>query len=76
MVEAVLKIHQVGNSLEFLVILGSLDTVAHLTQFPFRWLKWLKVQGVPHLHSFHYRESHYRDFWIMYVQVGDPLQSH
>ena len=21
--------------------------------------------GVPHLHGFHYRGSHYRDFWLM-----------
>ena len=27
--------------------------------------------GVPHLRGFHYRRSHYRDFWLMYVQVGD-----
>ena len=29
------------------------------------------IQGVPHLRGFHYRGSHYRDFWLMYMQVGD-----
>ena len=29
------------------------------------------LQGVPHLRNFHYRRSHYRNFWLMYVQVGD-----
>ena len=28
------------------------------------------VQGVPHLRGFHYRGSHYRDIWLIYVQVG------
>ena len=26
---------------------------------------------VPHLRGFHYRRSHYRDFWLMYEQAGD-----
>ena len=29
------------------------------------------VQGVPHLSGFHYRGSHYCNFWLMYMQVGD-----
>ena len=29
------------------------------------------LQGVPHLHDFHYCGSHYRSFWVMYTQVGD-----
>ena len=29
------------------------------------------VQGVPHLRGFHYCRSHYRDFWLMYAQVGN-----
>ena len=28
------------------------------------------LQGVPHLHSYHYQGSHYRNLWLMYVQVG------
>ena len=28
-------------------------------------------RGVPHSRGFHYRESHYRVFWLMYVEVGD-----
>ena len=31
----------------------------------------MQIQGVPHLRGFHYRGSHYRNFWLMYVQVGD-----
>ena len=27
--------------------------------------------GSPHLRGFHYHGSHYRDFWLMYTQVGD-----
>ena len=30
-----------------------------------------KYRGVPHLRGFHYRGSHYRNFWLMYAQVGD-----
>ena len=30
-----------------------------------------KIQGVPHLRSFHYHRSHYHGFWLKYVQVGD-----
>ena len=33
-------------------------------------IHWL-IQGVPHLRGFHYCGSHYRDFWLMYAQVGD-----
>ena len=33
--------------------------------------KCSQIQGVPHLRGFHYRGSHYRDFWLMYAQVGD-----
>ena len=31
----------------------------------------LQLQRVPYLRVFHYRGSHYRDFWLMYAQVGD-----
>ena len=31
----------------------------------------LLIQGVPHLHGFHYRWSQYRSFCLMYSQVGD-----
>ena len=31
----------------------------------------LCLQGVPHIRGFHYRGSHYCNFWLMYVQVGD-----
>ena len=33
-------------------------------------LKW-RLQGVPHLLSFHYRRSHHRNIWLMYAQVRD-----
>ena len=45
-------------------------------------LDHISITGVPHLHGFHYRGSHYRDFLLMYVQVGDfcinkaPLKSY
>ena len=29
------------------------------------------VQGVPHLRGLHYHGSHYHNFWLMYVPVGD-----
>ena len=34
-------------------------------------VKFLEVQGVPHLRGFYYRGFHYRNFWLMYTQVGD-----
>jgi hypothetical protein len=42
-------------------------------QTPPQWwnLNHKGLQGVPHLCGFHYRESHYRGFWLMYAQVGD-----
>ena len=45
-------------------------------------LSSFKVHGVPHLCSFHYREFHYQNIWLMYAQaaifalVGDLLESH
>ena len=32
-----------------------------------------KIQGIPHLCGFHYRGSHYCEFWLMCLQVGDFL---
>ena len=36
-----------------------------------RLTQGLTVQRVPHLRGFHYHGSHYRNFCLMYVQVGD-----
>ena len=33
--------------------------------------RYADLQRVPHLCGFHYRGYHYRNFWLMYTQVGD-----
>ena len=37
----------------------------------FTYFIFIPIQRVPHLDGFQYRGSNYRNFWLMYVQVGD-----
>ena len=47
----------------------------NVSRWPWLWLWNFKVQGVPHLHDFHYGGSRFWGFWLMYAQAGDFLVS-